>query len=218
MAAKPGSARYADDNAESLVEWFTLHGKKLALGAIALLVIAAAVWFYRSSTATTRRSAESALYSAQGALASGNVQLAQTDLAGVVTRFGGTPAATQAAMLLAQLHYDAQDWDAGIAALREVERSAGHGFEAAVQTLIAVGLEGSGDFAAAAAAHRAAADASTFDLERQSNLIAAAHAYVAAGDTGAAVRIWEEIAVDQDSPLAAEARVRLGELTAQAAQ
>lgn len=219
MAAKPAprTPRYADDSGESLVEWFTLHGKKLLLGAIAALVIAAGIWFYRSSINTTRQSAESALYSAQGALASGNVQLAQTDLAAVIARFSGTPAATQAALLLAQTHYDVQEWDAGLQTLRGIERSAGAAFAAPVQTLIAVGLEGNGDFAAAARAHRAAADAAQFKTGRETSLVAAAHAYAAAGDTAAALAIWDELAADPESPHAPEARVRAGELAARAA-
>ena len=223
MAAKPASpppartARYADDSSESLVEWFTLHGRKLVLVAIAALVIAAGVWFYRSSVATTRQSAESALYSAQGALASGNVQLAQTDLAGVIARFSGTPAATQAGLLLAQTHYDMQDWDAGLRVLHDVQGSADPAFTSAVQTLIAVGLEGHGDFAGAAQAHRSAANAAQFETGRQTSLVAAAHAFAAAGDTAAAIAIWTELAADPESQHASEARVRLGELEAQAA-
>jgi hypothetical protein len=37
---------------------------------------------------------------------------------------------------------------------------------------------------------------------------------MAAGKTDAAIRIWTELAKDESSPEAAEARVRLGELTA----
>lgn len=203
---------------ETLVEWFTLHGKKLAIGAIVLAAAAGGVWAYRESTEATRRSAEQALYAAQGAFVSGNVQLAQTDLQSVLERFEGTAAATQAAMLLAQTHYDAGQWDEGISVLRRAERSAGKEFRASIQSLIGTGLEGKGDNAAAAQAYLAAAAAARFDLERQGYLADAARAHAAAGNTAEATRLWGELAENVQSPFAPEARVRLGELTAQPIQ
>src|SRR5690606_26607867 len=139
MAART-SRTASGEPAESLVEWFTLHGKKLAIGAILIAVALGGFWAYRESTEATRRSAEQALYSAQNAFMSGNVQLAQNELGQVIDRYDGTPAATQVAMLLAQTHYDAQQWDEGIAALRRVEASAGDEFSMSVHGLIGAGL------------------------------------------------------------------------------
>src|SRR5690606_27243213 len=138
---------------ESLAEWFLLHGKKLAIGAIVIAVAAGNICGDRQSTDAKARSAEAQLYSAQSTIMSGNVQLAQTSLGQDIDRFQGTPAATQAAMLLAQTYSDAQQWDEGIAALRRVEGSAGRDFEASVKGLIGAGLEGKGDYAAAAQAY-----------------------------------------------------------------
>src|SRR5690606_1304358 len=179
-----------------------------------IAVAAGGFYAYRQSTEATNRSAEQALYSAQTSFASGNVQLAQTDLGQVIDRYQGTSAATQAAMLLAQTYYDNSQWDEGLTALRRVEGSAGSDFNAAVKGLIGTGLEGKGDFAAAAQSYLAAASAARFDLDADSYRADAARAYTSGGSTAEAVRIWEELAASSESPHAPEARVRLGELTA----
>lgn len=213
MAARTARSASSEPS-ESLAEWFLLHGKKLAIGAIVIAVAAGGFFAYRQSTDATARSAEAQLYSAQSAFMSGNVQLAQTSLGQVIDRFQGTPAATQAAMLLAQTYYDAQQWDEGIAAVRRVEGSAGRDFEASVKGLIGAGLEGKGDYAAAAQAYLAAVAAARFELDQQSYRADAARAHAAAGNKQEAIRLWEELASSPDSPHAPEARVRLGELTA----
>lgn len=217
MSARTSRRVSSSEPSESLAEWFVLHGKKIAIVAILIAVAAGGFWAYRESARATSRSAEQALYAAQGAFMSGNVQLAQTDLGRVIDRFDGTPAATQAAMLLAQTFYDEQKWDEGIAALRRVENSAGREFSSSVKGLIGAGLEGKGDNAAAARAYLAAAEAARFDMDAESYRADAARAHTAAGDTAEAVRLWEAIASTPDSPHAPEARVRLGELTAQPA-
>lgn len=206
-----------NEPSETISEWFLLHGKSLAIGAIVLAVAAGGFYAYRQSTHATNRSAEAALYSAQTSFASGNVQLAQTDLGQVIDRYQGTDAATQAAMLLAQTYYDNSQWDEGISALRRVEGSAGSDFAAAVHGLLGTGLEGKGDFAAAAQAYLEAASEARFDLTADSHRADAARAYTSAGSNAEAVAIWEELAASPESPHAAEARVRLGELTATAA-
>ena len=89
----------------------------------------------------------------------------------------------------------------------------GHRCEA-VHALIGAGLEGKGDYAAAAQAYQQAAEQAAFALERQTHQADAARAMTLAGNAQGAVAIWQELANDPTSPFSAEARVRLGELQA----
>ena len=71
----------------------------------------------------------------------------------------------------------------------------------------------------AAAEYERAAGLTSMPNEKAYLLSKAGHAYMAAGKHPEARRIWEGLAADQDSPaLAAEARVRLGELVASPAK
>ncbi len=208
-----------NERAQSAVDWLQANWKKIAFGVAAVVVVVAVVGIYQWNEERNAVQAESAFYRAQSAFASQNTQLAQTDLGRVVDQFQGTAAATQAAMLLAQTFYDEQKWDEGIAALRRVEGDrSSRDFAGSVQSLIGAGLEGKGDFAGAAAAYLAAAEATEFDLDGQAFRTDAARAYAEAGNTEAAVGIWRELLDLPNSPYAPEARVRLGELLAQPAQ
>jgi len=64
---------------------------------------------------------------------------------------------------------------------------------------------------------REAAEEARFDIDRDGYLADAARAYRRAGNDAEAVRIWTGLAEDPLGALAAEARVRLGELTAKPA-
>ncbi|HVE78986.1 MAG TPA: hypothetical protein VNA89_09005, partial [Gemmatimonadaceae bacterium] len=66
----------------------------------------------------------------------------------------------------------------------------------------------------AARRYEDAAEATRFTNERAQHLASAARAKRAAGDAPGALRVWEELARDPQSPLAPEARLRVGELSA----
>jgi tetratricopeptide (TPR) repeat protein len=82
---------------------------------------------------------------------------------------------------------------------------------------VAAGHEGAGRFADAAGRYRAAADLTRLEDERDIYLANAARAYQAAGNKAEAIQIWRRLA-DSEGTQAAEARVRLGELTAEPAK
>jgi len=195
-------------------DWLSLHGKKIAIAAVVLAVAVGGIYAYRQVSASTAQRAERAYFAAQAT--QGPAADQERALDGVIGAYRGTPAATQAAMMLAQMRYDRGAYDEGVAALAGIDGSGGE-FESAIDALIAAGLEGRGEFADAAAKYREAAEEARFDIDRDGYLADAARAYGRAGNTAEAVRIWTELAADPMGGLAAEARVRLGELTAKPA-
>jgi predicted negative regulator of RcsB-dependent stress response len=200
-------------DAESAADWFRLHGKRIGVLAGAAIVFGGAFWFYRYNKVQNEIRAETQYYSAEQTLLSGNLPLAQSDLQKVVTRFGGTRAATQARLGLAQALYGQQKYADGLKALDPIDGGS-EPFGPAAEALRAAGYEELGKPKEAGEHYRAAAEAAELGTTKSIYLADAARAYSAGGQRDSAVAIWTRLSEDMRSTVAAEARVRLGELTA----
>jgi tetratricopeptide (TPR) repeat protein len=200
-----------------LMDWLQVNWRWLGGAAAVVAVGALGYWFYIRSQQIKSANAERSLSQAEQSLQSGNLALATSDLQRVVTRYKGTGAGTEAAMLLAQADYNAAKYGDGIKILQSVAGKAG-GSEAAVQSLIGDGHSQMAKYADAAKAYERAAQAAEFDAERAYYRAKAARSYAEAGNTAEAKRIWSALSTDEKAPsMAAEARVRLAELDAKRA-
>ncbi|HEX6314269.1 MAG TPA: tetratricopeptide repeat protein [Gemmatimonadaceae bacterium] len=205
----------AEDAGESLVEWFRRNSRQLAIGAMAVAAIAAIAFLWRASAVKKEMRASEALAAAQMVVQSGNAALAQSDLQALIRRYDGTSSAIQGRMLLAQVYFSQGKTDEG---LRELDAIDSPGlYAASVHGLRGAGLEQAGKPAEAAAAYEEASEAADTPGAKANYRADAARAYLAAGNTEAAKRIWTELASDDTSPLSGEAKVRLGELNAKPA-
>jgi predicted negative regulator of RcsB-dependent stress response len=205
-----------EERVDSLVGWLELHSRELMYVSIGLLVVAGGVWFYRQSNERQAQSASTALSEAESAISAGNLPLAQSDLEKLVQRYGSTSAGTQAHVLLAQVHYDKGEYQQGIEQLKTVTDDKDAYTAAAGLNLMAAGLEQSGKLADAASTYEKAAAKAPYKVDHDVYIASAARAYTAAGKMDDAKKIWSALAKDDQSPAAAEARVRLGELEAKA--
>jgi tetratricopeptide (TPR) repeat protein len=213
----PSSSRKPDrveDTSQRLGEFLALHRAKVVAAVIALVVLGAAGWFYRRSVDLKHDRAETAYFRARQSYEARNYELAEADLRAVVTRYSGTPGAVQAAMTLAQMFYDTGKPQEGVAVLRDVAASAPPDLKPAVWALMGAGHENLGQFEEAAQAYRQAANESRFPKDELANKAAAARALTGAGKTEEALALWRELEDEPSQFLAAEARVRIGELTA----
>jgi predicted negative regulator of RcsB-dependent stress response len=202
------------DRGAALMDWFQVNSK--VLGGVAAIVAVAAVgyWFYLRSQQIRTVNAERSLIQAEQSLQSGNTALATSDLQRVVSRYAGTPAGTQAAMLLAQTDYNGGKYQDGIKALESIVDKARLS-EAAVRTLIGDGYSQMGKNADAAKAYERAAQATEFPNEKSYYLAKAARSYTTAGDVAHAKKLWTNLAAnDKTGAVSAEAKVRLAELEA----
>ena len=205
-------ARYGSD--DSLSDWFLRNKTWVSWALLALAVAIAGLWFYQRSRALRQENAEKAYFQARQALAAGNAPLAAADLKKVATRYEGTRPGTQAALFLAQSLYDQKKHKEGLAELDKTLSSAPKDFVASIHVLKANGYEELKDFVRAADEYKAAAEATRFPAQKAQYQAAAARSYMAGGKQAEARAIWTELAADDTSPLAAEARVRLGEIVA----
>ncbi|HUF26269.1 MAG TPA: tetratricopeptide repeat protein [Gemmatimonadaceae bacterium] len=205
----------ADADTDTILDWFRENARLLIIGGVVVVAALLGFWFYTQSRLLRATNAERTLMSAQQAMAQGNIPLAQTDLQTVTTRYRGTPATGQAALLLAQIHYDQGQYEEGIRTLESVAGTRGTALmRPTFEALIADGYLELSNAAEAARHYQNAARETRFVADRDMYLAQAARAHVAAGDTAAALSIWQGMADDPQSPVSAEARVRLGELMA----
>ncbi|HMJ19576.1 MAG TPA: tetratricopeptide repeat protein [Gemmatimonadaceae bacterium] len=209
----PAGRRYGSDQ-ESMGDWVLLHKRSVTWAVLALAAIVAGFWFYQRSQSIKAQRAESAYFQARQSAAAGNLPLAISDLQKVVTRYEGTRAGTQAAISLAEARFDQKKFKEGIATLKQVEAKAPEDFRPSIHVLEAAGYEELKDFVAAAEQYNLAAKTTVFPVDKAKYRASAARDFMAAGKTEEATKIWTELAKDESTPEAAEARVRLGELTA----
>ena len=209
----PARQRYGSSD-ESLGDWMLLHKRELMWALVSLAVIVGGFWFYQRSQSIKAQRAETAYFQARQSAAAGNLPLAVSDLKKVVARYEGTRAGTQAALSLAQTLFDQKQFKEGLAVLKKVEPKAPDDFRPSIHLLEAAGYEELKDFTAAAEQYKLAARVTEFPVDKAKYQAGAARDYMAAGKADQAKEIWTELAKDDTSPEAAEARVRLGELTA----
>ena len=205
--------RYGADE-ESLTEWFMLHKREVTWAVVALAIIVGSFWFYERSQSIKSQRAEAAYFQARQSAAAGNLPLAVSDLQKVVNRYEGTNAGTQAALTLAQALYDQKKFKDGLAALKKAEAKAPGDFRPSIHVLEAAGYEEQKDFVSAAEQYKLAAEATRFPVDKADYQAAAARDYMAAGKADQAKAIWTALAKDETGAVAAEARVRLGEIEA----
>lgn len=211
-----GATTTREPKATSFVDWFHVNARWVAIGAAVVVIAGAVAWYVPHQRAIAAANADKMLLDAKRSLSSGNAQLAESDLRKVADRYAGTPSGIEAGLLVGQLHLQQNQAPAAVTYLQGMVGKAGTGPAAAsVHGLLADALSQTGKPAEAAAEYEKAAGLTTGPNERAGYQSKAAYAYEAAGRGADARKVFEALAAQQDSPaLAAEARVRLGELMA----
>jgi tetratricopeptide (TPR) repeat protein len=207
-AARP----HLDLEPESFVDTVQEYQKQIIIGVIVAAVAVGGFWMWRRSAEIRETRAMEAYTAAEAAFGGGNAQLAQPELERVATRWPGTTAGTQSAMLLAQVLYDQGKHADGIQRLEGALGGAPEALKAGVLSLIAGGHEAAGQSAEAAKRFEEAVEATEFTLDKDQFRMAAARNHVAAGNVAAGRTIYQAIAGREDSQYAGEASVRVGEL------
>jgi tetratricopeptide (TPR) repeat protein len=206
--SKPGS------RAESALEWLEFYSKQVTWGAVAVVVVFLGVLFYRKSQEAQARNASGALADAEQSLSSGNLPLAQSSLERLTKRYKDTEAGKVRVVLLAQVHYQKGEYQQGIAVLVPLATGADKYFTAGAMSLTGAGYEQLSKYAEAADSYQKAAAAALFDSDRDRYLAAQARSLLLAGKVAEAKALWEKLKANPASVAAAEARVRLGEISA----
>jgi predicted negative regulator of RcsB-dependent stress response len=207
------------DDEQDFMDLIRANSRWVGIGAGIVLVVGLGWWVYTQSKLRKEQNAAQALFQAKQSMAAGNIVLAQSDLSKLVTRYGGTAGGAEGAMILAGIDYDQAKYQEGITVLENAAKGAPSSMEVQLRSLIGDGYLSMKNAPSAAKEFERAAGLSTYQLEKANQRAKAARAYMAGGDSAKAREIWTELAKDDKTPtVAAEAKVRLGELTAKPAK
>jgi predicted negative regulator of RcsB-dependent stress response len=207
------------DDELDLMDWIRANTRWVGIGAAIVVAVGGGWWVYTQSKVKKEQNAAQALFVAKQSMQAGNLVLAQSDLTKLVTRFSGTAAGSEGAMILAAIQYDQAKYQEGISVLEKAAKGAPGPMEVQLRSLIGDGYLSLKNAPSAAREFERAADLSTHVLEKANQRARAARAYMVGGDTAKARQIWSDLATDETNPsVAAEAKVRLGELTAKPAK
>jgi predicted negative regulator of RcsB-dependent stress response len=212
--AKTGDGAFErlDLESDSFLDTMRRYQRQITIGAIVVAAAAGGGWLMIRSKQIKETRAGEALVDGESAFAAGNTELAQTELAKVITRYAGTSAGTQAVLLSAQISFEAGQVDAGMTSLTTAGAKAPRHLRSAVLAMQAAGHALAGRPAESAAAYERAAEAAQFRAEAEQYQMEAAKQHVAAGNVAAAKALYTAIADREDAGNSGEARVRLGEL------
>jgi predicted negative regulator of RcsB-dependent stress response len=204
----------SDNLAEGILNWLTANRLYVGVAAATVVVAALTYWFMATSRQNATASATRDLNRAKQSVMVGNAELATADLQRIVDRYGSTAPGGEAALILAQAHFEAERVQDGITVLERAVSKAPEAMRPSIRALLADGRSQSGQHAQAARDYEQAASGATLPVERAGYRAKAARAHAAAGDTAKARDIWTALQADAKlGAVAAEARVRLGEMT-----
>ncbi|MBM3907694.1 MAG: tetratricopeptide repeat protein [Gemmatimonadetes bacterium] len=202
-------------DSESLLDTVQLYKKQITATAIVVAVVVGGAFIWRANDARRETQAERAFFDAMNLVAQRDTG-APTALAKVSQRYNGTSGGIQAALLYAQAKYDEGKFADGRKVLDDA--SAPRAFQAGVEALRAAGYEGEQKFDLAGEHYLKAVEKAELSGEKDYLKGEAARALAAAGKRAEAAKLWTELAAKPDSPMASEARIRVGELTATTAK
>jgi predicted negative regulator of RcsB-dependent stress response len=214
QAAGAATARGHEDRMQRWIAWVREHrrGVSYAIGAV-LVVAVLAAW----NVLAAKRSeaiASDQLRQARLAFEQQNYPLAASEFARIRENYGGTSAAEQATLLLAQTRLLQGQAQQAVDVLSRFAGSAGAAYRAQAHGLLGAAYENSGRPAEAARAFEQAAEATGFPSMKAQFLSDAGRAWTAAGDTTNAIATYQRIVRDlAGTGSMPEASVRLGELT-----
>ena len=204
---------------EGFMDWFHVNSRWVGIGAVVVLAALAGGWYTMRSKTIKLENADRQLLLAKQSVASGNVPLAESDLQKVADRYAGTTAGAEAGLMLGQLRLDQGEYQKAADYLKGLASRLDGPASAPAKGLLGDAYSQLNKPAEAAAQYEAAAQATEMPNEKAFYLSRAGNAYMTANRNADARRIWEALAKQEDNPaIAAEARVRLGALTAQGAQ
>jgi predicted negative regulator of RcsB-dependent stress response len=200
--------------AESFLDWFHINSRWITIGAIVVAVVAFGVWFVQRKNLNEAISADRQLVVAKQSLQSGNLPLAEADLKKVVDKYPDKAAGAEAGLLLAQVKIERADYAGAVTGLRDLATKVPSGPNAAsIRGLLGDALAQLDKAADAAAEYEKAAGVTTMPNEKTYWQSKAARAYLAAGKTPEARKLFEVLAAQtENEAVSTEAHVRLGEL------
>ncbi|HEU4699758.1 MAG TPA: tetratricopeptide repeat protein [Gemmatimonadales bacterium] len=192
-------------------------GQKRTLIAVGIGAAVVAVGGYIALAGGGRKEqfAQRQLLEARGLAETGQLAQASADFQKIITTYGGTDAAAEAAISLNQARLVNGQTELAVVGLRDFLKTGPKAqFAVPANGLLGSALENAQKYGEAAAAYEKAADLATESYLKSDYLVNAGRAYRLAGKPGEAERIYRTVIEKYSTtPSVTEAQVRLAELT-----
>lgn len=196
--------------------WTRANARTVAIGVGALVLLAGGMLLYQTSRSREARMAGQRFQEVWTAYAAGNYQLAANDFKQFRDQYGGSEYADDASLYLGDSYLRAGDYPAAIKTLEQFRRDYDDSpLTYGATSLLAAAYEGSGNLVKAAEIYAEALRLARHDYQRVASLMDGARVLEGQQKKSDAAGAYRQIVEKYpDSDAAAEARVRLAELTA----
>jgi predicted negative regulator of RcsB-dependent stress response len=193
----PSPAPEPDDKFIFAVErtaiWARAHTRELIIGAVVLAVVIAAGFYYWESQRRVEAEASVRLSEVQQTVMTGNIPLAIRDLQAYLNTFGGTRAAREARIMLADLFLSQERPQDAVAALGRLPRDLDEPVGLAAAQIQAAAQEAMGDYDAALDTYQRIARNARFEFQRREALSDAARLALDTGRADLAADLYDRL-------------------------
>lgn len=227
MAKHPTSRRvhreHHDDDAfvAAAVEgsvWARENSRILTIAAIVAVVAIGGFLYMRNFQQQKAAQAATELSAVRQTVMDGNRQLAMKDLRNFVTKYGNTPSADEARLLLAQVYMEEGKPGEAVNVVKKMAGDPGEAGGATAALLLGAAYEGSKQVDQAERTYLDVADEARFGFEKREALERAAAIRLSKGNVPGAAELYERAmnTLPEDSPDRATYQMRIAEARAAA--
>lgn len=221
----PGQRRAATERAEldedvflarilEIGNWFRSNQQAVVIAGVVLVIAAASLIYYRSYRSTLTEQAANQLEEIHQSVALGDHEGAKNALILYVDRFGSTPYAGEARMLLGEIYLATGEAEQALAVLEPMAESPRDPLELQAAALLGAAYEQEARWADAEATYLRIADRSELDFQIRDALAAAARIRASQGNPSGAAELYRRIlaGLDENAPERGTWEMRLSEL------
>lgn len=196
--------------------WARNHSRIMLGIGVALILVVAGFLYVRNFQAAKEQNAAIELTTVRQTVLQGNRQLAERDLQTFVRRFGGTPAADEARLMLAQVLLEENKPGQAITAVKDLSNNPAKAGGATAALMLGAAYEANKQADKAEATYLNVADKARFGFEKREALERAAALRIAKNNTAGAAQLYERAmkTLPEDSPERVVYQMRMAEVQA----
>jgi predicted negative regulator of RcsB-dependent stress response len=171
--------------------WAQQHKRSLIIGGVAVAVVAVTLFLWLNHRSNLRSAAEQELTQVRAVAMSGNPAVTIRELEAYLSRFGGTPSAGEARLLLARAYMDAGQTQQALETVQSQARDVSGPLGVNAAFLQAAAYEAAQETQRAEEAYLRIADGARFLFQKQEGLDHAARLRLQRGDVAGAITLYE---------------------------